>query len=70
MTETANILTAAKLEKAAHKTVKEGIATTITAPAAHGGTAAVWYMLDGRRLAGKPTAKGLYLHNGRKVMVK
>ena len=50
--------------------INSGIATTITAPAAHDGTAAVWYMLDGRRLAGKPTAKGLYLHNGRKVMVK
>ena len=29
-----------------------------------------WFTLDGRRLSGKPTAKGLYLHNGRKVMVK
>ena len=25
---------------------------------------------DGRRLAGKPTAGGLYIHNGRKVMIK
>ncbi len=29
-----------------------------------------WFSLDGRRLSGKPSQKGLYLHNGRKVMVK
>jgi hypothetical protein len=29
-----------------------------------------WYDLGGRRLNGKPTAKGLYIHNGRKVMIK
>ena len=26
-----------------------------------------WYTLDGRRLSGKPTAKGLYIHKGKKV---
>lgn len=26
-----------------------------------------WYSLDGRRLNGKPTVKGLYIHNGHKV---
>ena len=30
----------------------------------------VWYTLDGRKLQGKPTAKGLYIINGRKVVVK
>ena len=30
----------------------------------------VWYTLDGRKLQGKPTKKGLYLHNGRKVVIK
>ena len=29
-----------------------------------------WYTLDGRRLDGQPTAKGLYIHGGRKVIVK
>jgi predicted phosphodiesterase len=29
-----------------------------------------WYTLDGRRLAAKPTAKGLYIHAGRKVVIK
>lgn len=31
---------------------------------------AVWYSLDGRRLMGKPTKKGLYITNGQKVIVK
>ena len=29
-----------------------------------------WYALDGRRLPGKPTAKGIYVHNARKVVNK
>ena len=29
-----------------------------------------WYTLDGRRLSGKPTQKGLYIHNGNKVAIK
>lgn len=29
-----------------------------------------WYSLDGRRLNGRPTAKGLYIHNGRKEVLK
>ena len=28
-----------------------------------------WYSLDGRRLSGRPTAKGLYINNGRKVVI-
>lgn len=27
-----------------------------------------WYTLDGRKLPGKPTKKGLYIHNGKKVI--
>ena len=27
-----------------------------------------WFTLDGRRLSGKPTAKGIYIHNARKVV--
>jgi len=32
----------------------------------------VWYMLDGRRIANgqKPTAKGIYIHNGKKVIIR
>ena len=39
----------------------------------HSGTTATttpWFALDGRRLAKKPTAKGIYLYNGRKIIVK
>ena len=33
-------------------------------------TAAEWYSLDGRRLSGKPTKKGVFINNGRKVVIK
>ena len=29
-----------------------------------------WYTLDGRRLAAKPTQPGIYINNGRKVVIK
>ena len=29
-----------------------------------------WFTLDGRRLQGKPTQKGIYIRNGKKVIVK
>lgn len=29
-----------------------------------------WYTLDGRKLLGKPTQKGIYVNNGRKVVIK
>ena len=29
-----------------------------------------WYSLDGRRLSGRPTAKGLYIVNGKKMFIK
>jgi hypothetical protein len=29
-----------------------------------------WYTLDGRRLAAKPSAKGLYIHNGKTIAVR
>lgn len=29
-----------------------------------------WFALDGRRLNGKPTTKGMYINNGRKVVIK
>jgi hypothetical protein len=29
-----------------------------------------WYSLDGRKLDGKPSAKGMYIHNGKKVVIK
>jgi len=32
--------------------------------------AAAWYTLDGRKLNGQPTARGIYIHGGRKVVIK
>ncbi len=29
-----------------------------------------WYSLDGRKLQGVPTQKGLYIHNGKKIIIK
>ena len=29
-----------------------------------------WYTLDGRRLNGKPSVKGMYINNGKKIIVK
>ena len=29
-----------------------------------------WYTIDGRRLSGKPTRKGVYIHSGVKVVVR
>jgi len=30
----------------------------------------LWYSLDGRKLGGVPTAKGIYINNGKKVLVR
>jgi hypothetical protein len=29
-----------------------------------------WYDLNGRRLTGKPAVKGMYIQNGKKVVIK
>ena len=29
-----------------------------------------WFTLDGRRLQAKPTAPGIYVNNGKKVVIK
>ena len=29
-----------------------------------------WYTLDGRRLQGQPTQRGMYINNGRKIVIK
>ena len=29
-----------------------------------------WFTLDGRKLSQKPSAKGLYINGGRKVVIK
>lgn len=34
------------------------------------GAAGAWFDLNGRRLSGNPTARGIYIKDGRKVVVK
>ena len=33
-------------------------------------TATNWYSIDGQKLSGKPTKRGVYIQNGKKVVVK
>jgi len=48
-----------------------GEATSLTpAPSPTGEGSGYWYTLDGRKLDKKPTQKGMYVKNGRKVVVK
>ena len=46
-----------------------GIAVGISQLKTHTGND-VWYDLNGRRLNGRPTQKGMYLNNGKKVMIR
>ena len=39
-------------------------------PKGEGGSQGWWYSLDGRKLDGVPTAKGVYIHNGVKTVIK
>ena len=48
----------------------ETTAIADTLPFTSSSSVSGWYSLDGRRLSGVPTAKGLYIHEGRKVVVK
>ncbi len=34
------------------------------------GRSAAWFSLDGRKLSGKPTQKGVYVNNGKKIVIK
>ena len=47
-------------------------ATSVTTPLALGRGAGgeAWYSLDGRKLGGKPTQRGIYINNGCKVVMK
>jgi hypothetical protein len=48
----------------------EGEATGITNTDLTDGTDDIWYTLTGMKLDGKPTQRGVYLHNGRKEAVR
>ena len=43
-----------------------GISPSPTLPQGEG----AWYSLDGRKLQAAPTQKGLYIHNGKKIIIK
>ena len=46
-----------------------GISLT-SAPSPKGEGSSYWYTIDGRRLSGKPTQQGVYVNNGRKIVIK
>ncbi|MBR6963409.1 MAG: hypothetical protein IKH86_07200, partial [Prevotella sp.] len=50
----------------------DGVATGITNTNFTDGTDQTggWYDLSGRRLAGQPSAKGIYINNGLKIVIK
>ena len=50
--------------------ISNGIATGISETNNQVTKKLEWYSLDGRKLNGVPTEKGLYIANGKKVMVK
>ncbi len=45
-----------------------GISNAVTVDTDNGNGA--WYTIDGKRLAGEPTQHGVYIHNGKKQVVK
>jgi len=47
-------------------------ATGVTTPLApwRGEGGAAWYTIDGRKLDGKPTQRGIYINNGNKIVIK
>ena len=47
-----------------------GISEKVIVKSEQFATATGWYTLDGRRLNGRPTAKGLYIHGGRTVVIR
>jgi len=47
-----------------------GIRNLTPDPSPNGERSNYWYSLDGRRLNGKPTASGVYINNGRKIVIK
>lgn len=69
-TSTKSALDAAKETlEAAVETAKDAVATGISAIEVDGTLESV-YTINGQKLNGKPTAKGLYIINGKKVVIK
>ena len=60
-----------KVAKSVTITADEGISTDIEQVTSnkYQVTSDDWYTIDGRKLSGKPNAKGVYIHKGKKVVV-
>ena len=57
-----------KLVSASGETTAIGTLDTTTGEVSFDSEA--WYSLDGVRLSGKPSSKGIYINNGKKVVIK
>ena len=57
-----------KLVSASGETTAIGTLDTTTGEVSFDSEA--WYTLDGVRLSGKPSSKGIYINNGKKVVIK
>ena len=57
-----------KLVSASGETTAIGTLDTTTGEVSFDSEA--WYTLDGVRLSGKPTARGIYINNGKKIVIK
>jgi hypothetical protein len=51
-------------------TLPTGIQSVAEGQRAIGNDSGAWYAIDGRKLSGKPILPGVYIHQGRKVVVK
>lgn len=47
-----------------------GLSGLTTDPSRGGEESSYWYTIDGRRLDAKPTKSGVYVNNGRKVVIR
>ena len=47
---------------------ESGISTGVALPQDKAQSQDAWYTLDGRKLNGQPTKKGVYIHNGKTVI--
>ena len=53
--------------------IGSGDATSISLPTINDPRSTInsgWYTLNGMRLDGKPTTQGVYIHNGKKIVIK
>lgn len=69
---TANLTTSGGAESMLRVNFDDGTTDITTVPDADDTTSNtnVWYTLDGRRLEGEPTIKGIYINQNRKIVIK